>query len=435
MSLEGKAKRVRFYVHQGDLIGHTQAWVAIVNFLRKEDAAGATVFRGCEGFGGSGQIHTERWIDLVGPLPFVVEWIDSAERVEALLGQLKAMLGRGFITVEDTYVAMYEPRRVREVSRRLRAEDVMSREVASVAADASLREVVECMHERGYRAVPVVEQGTLIGIIANSDLVVRGDLSVRLDLLPALRKSELEIELERLGTTPLKARDIMTPAPATVHAKTTLPDVAALMIERRLKRLPVLDERERLVGMIGRLDLLRTVARAFSGDDSQPRDIGLNSDLPVSRVMRRDVPSVYPDTPVSEVMQAVVSTRLNRALVVDRDGRVLGLITDSELLERVTPSIRPSVVHSLMRRLPFVQPKPAQQRLEQHARATTASDLMSTDVTIVNETEPLRSAIVPMLQGKQKLVAIVDASQHLVGVLDRADILRGLLAASRAGQS
>lgn len=429
MSLEGKAKRVRFYVHQGDLIGHTQAWVAIVNFLRKEDAAGATVFRGCEGFGGSGQIHTERWIDLVGPLPFVVEWIDSAERVDALLGQLKTMLVRGFITVEDTYVAMYEPRRVREVSRRLRAEDVMSREVASVTADASLREVVECMHERGYRAVPVVENGTLIGIIANSDLVVRGDLSVRLDLLPALRKSELELELERLGTTPLKAKDIMSPAPTIVHASTSLPDVAMLMIERRLKRLPVLDARERLVGMISRLDLLRTVARAFAGDETQPRDVGLNSDLPVSRVMRRDAPSVYPDTPVSEVMQAVVSTRLNRALVVDRDRRVLGLITDSELLERVTPAIRPSIVHSLMMRLPFVQPRPDQQRLEQHARATIASDLMSTDVTVVKETEPLRTAIVPMLQGKQKLVAIVDANQHLVGVLDRADILRGLLAA------
>jgi CBS domain-containing protein len=123
----------------------------------------------------------------------------------------------------------------------------------------------------------------------------------------------------------------------------------------------------------------------------------------------------------------VIATRLNRVLVVDRERRVLGLITDFELLERVTPSVRPSAIHALMNRLPFVHPTPEQQQLEQHAQAATARDLMSTVVTVVGEHEPLRKTIAAMLESKQKLVAVIGEDERLVGVIDRADVLRGLI--------
>jgi CBS-domain-containing membrane protein len=427
MSLEGQAKRVRIYVNQGDLVGHTASYIAIIEFLRKEDAAGATVFRASEGFGSSGQLHTDRVVDLVGWSPVVVEWIDSAERVERLLERIEQMVVRGFITVDDTRVALYAPRRVRRVSDRLHAEDVMTRKPAFVAADASMREVVDAMRGQVYRAVPVVEDGVPIGIITNSDLVNRGGLALRLELLSGLSKPEQDVELSRIAENPKKARDIMSQSLVTVHLSTPLTEVADLMVHRRLKRLPVVGERDELVGMISRLDLLRTVSTGFQGDEPEPRLIGLNSDVPLARIMRRDVASVYPDTPAAEVMQAVIATRLNRVLVIDRERRVLGLVTDSELLERVTPSVRPSAIHSLMQRLPFVHPQPEQQQLEQHAQAKTARDLMSTVVTVVGEDEPVRTTIAAMLASKQKLVAITDKDRRLVGVIDRADILRGLI--------
>lgn len=80
---------------------------------------------------------------------------------------------------------------------------------------------------------------------------------------------------------------------------------------------------------------------------------------PLARVMRRDVPTVHSETPLAEVFQAVIATRLNRAFVVDGLHRAVGLVSDAELIERVTPALRPSVLWAVMHRLPFAHSRPA----------------------------------------------------------------------------
>jgi CBS domain-containing protein len=112
---------------------------------------------------------------------------------------------------------------------------------------------------------------------------------------------------------------------------------------------------------------------------------------------------------------------------VDADRRVLGIVTDADLLERVTPSLRRSVLHSLMHRLPFRHPPPEEVAVEQHASARTAQDLLSREVPTALADTPLRDALAPMLRGKEKLIAVVDAEHRLAGIVDRADILRGLI--------
>jgi CBS domain-containing protein/PII-like signaling protein len=426
MSLESNAKRVRIYVNEGDHVGHQAVDVAILSFLRRENAAGATVFRAVEGFAGDGDIHTSRLVDSLRALPLVIEWVDSAERVEQLLGPIKQMVKRGLITVDPTEVVLYAPLSVRRVSAHVSAADVMSREVATVAPEVPVRDVVELLLGKEYRAVPVVEGGVPVGIITNSDLVNRGGLGVRIELLPSLDTPELHAELERLSRNQKTAREVMTARPVTVPDNAALPHVADLMVRHRLKRLPVVDAQGHLVGVVSRLDLLRTVAQGGTGDESAPRELGLNASMEIARIVRRDVPTVHPETPVAEVMQAVFSTRLNRAVVVDQERRVLGLITDAELLERVTPSLRPSALRSLMHRLPFAPRRVGQHEAEQHGMARTAAELMVADVPTAEEHTLLGHALAPMLQGKEKLIAVVDAERRLVGVVDRADILRGL---------
>lgn len=426
-SLEGKAKRVRIYLNEGDHVGHKPAHVAIVEFLHNANCSGATVFRGIEGFGEAGDVHTDRLVDVTPRLPLVVEWVDTVERVERLLERVKAMVTRGLITVEDIHVALYAPHPVRRVSRLISAGEAMSREIVSVGPREPVSRVVELLLGKAYRAVPVVENGVPIGIVTNSDLVERGGLGARMELLPRLNTPEFQAELARLAKDRKVAGDIMTPKPVTVHAATPLPQVADLMSHRRLKRLPVTDNSGRLVGVISRVDLLRTVAEGYAGVAPEQARAGLNSNVPIARVMRRDVPTVHPDTPVGEVMQAVVSTRLNRAVVVDQARRVVGIVTDAELLDRVTPSLRPSALRSLMHRLPFLRHAAEELAAEHHAEARSAKDLMSTDVLTEGEETPLRQAIAAMLRGKHKLTAVVDREQRLVGVVDRADVLRGLV--------
>jgi CBS domain-containing protein len=250
---------------------------------------------------------------------------------------------------------------------------------------------------------------------------------VRVDLLQALDQPALHDVLARLAATNKVAADAMTPGPVTVHARTPLPQVAEVMTNRRLKRLPVVDDHGAMLGMVSRVDLLRTAARALGRKEPIPRELGLAGDTPLERVMRRDIPMVHPDTPLAEVFQAVVSTRLNRALVVDADRRVVGLVTDAELLDRLTPSLRPSALRSLMHRLPFVHLRPEDAAAEQHARARRAADLMVRDVPTATEDTLLSEATARMLRGNHKVLAVTDARGRIVGIVDRADLLHGLV--------
>lgn len=428
MDLVGKAKRLRIYLNDGDKVGHKPAYVAIVSLLRRENASGATVVRGMEGFGGSGVVHTTILAEVVQDLPIVIEWIDTAERVERLLPQLKEIVPRGLITIDDTEVVLYKPRGVRDVSSTLTAADVMAKDVVSVTKDVPVREVVQKVLGQVYRAVPVVDSGRPVGIITNSDLIDRGGLAVRLGLLEVLDEAALRAQLDRLGDGGKTAGDVMTPTLVTVAGTTPLPEVARVMASRRLKRLPVVDERGALLGIVSRLDLLRTVVQGFEPKETEAkRPHGLPVTAPVSVVMRDDVPIVHPDSRLPEVFQAVVSTRLNRAVVVDDQRRVLGLITAGALLERVTPALHPSAIRSLVHRLPFVHVSPEQAAVEHHAGARRAADLMTSDVATASPDTSLHDVISTVVDGAHKILIIVDADHHLLGVVDRADILHGLV--------
>jgi CBS domain-containing protein len=151
----------------------------------------------------------------------------------------------------------------------------------------------------------------------------------------------------------------------------------------------------------------------------------LSKDEQLSRVMRRDVPVVHPETPLPEVFQAVISTRLNRAFVVDDLGQVVGLVSDAELLGRIAPALRSTALQALVRRLPFVQPR--QEPASPQARGRTAADLMSNAFVRVEEGVLLSEAIGRMLREGQKVLAVTDSAGKLVGMVDRADLLRGLV--------
>ncbi len=107
MQIQGKAYRVSVYIGEDD---HTQGkplYMAILEYLKREGAAGATVVRGLAGFGAHSQIHTANIITLSADLPIKVEWVDVAERVERLLPQVRQMVNDGLITVDEVEVVQY----------------------------------------------------------------------------------------------------------------------------------------------------------------------------------------------------------------------------------------------------------------------------------------------------------------------------------------
>ncbi len=426
LDVVGKARRVRIYLGEDARIGRSPAPEAILEYLRGERAQGATVLRGSSGFGATGQIHSLRLVDVAQHLPVVVEWIDRPEVIERLLPRVKQLAPGALITVDDTEIVSCEAHPVRDVPGAVPVRDVMTRELKVAAPETTVRALAESMLGQPFGAVPVVRDGVPIGIVTSGDLVRKGGMGVRLDLLRGLDGPEVHAALERLSDTKLTAAAVMTAPPVTVLASTPLPEVAALMSRRRLKRLPVVDAGGRLAGVVSRIDLLRAAAGGLAGAPPTPRALGLAADAPLSSVMRREVPVVHPETPLPEVFQAVIATRLNRALVVDAERRVVGVVTDAELLDRVTPALREGALHALVRRLPFAHLERGDPSAAQHARARTAAELMSGAFATVREEAPLGEAVALMLEGRHKILAVTDAAGRLAGVVDRADLLQGL---------
>jgi len=155
--------------------------------------------------------------------------------------------------------------------------------------------------------------------------------------------------------------------------------------------------------------VLRAVAESF------PRGTAEGTSHPGAKtagdLMRTDAPVVRADAPLRDVVDVVASTRLNRAVVVDEDNKVLGVITDADVLASVEPSARPGVVGALMR----VGGAPG-------GRAT-AADLMRHESPVVSASASLAEAAHVMVAHRRKILPVVDQGGRLLGVIDRADLL------------
>jgi CBS domain-containing protein len=145
--------------------------------------------------------------------------------------------------------------------------------------------------------------------------------------------------------------------------------------------------------------------------------------------MNRTVPTVRPDATLPEVLDAVVSTRLNRAVVVDDAGRPAGIVVDTDLMQRVMPAAHPGLVQTLMHR---VHPGPPEQQQQwQRLTGQRAADVMRPleELLVVPADTPIPEVIDRSLAQRIKLVAIVDGDGRLVGMVDRADLLAALVPA------
>jgi CBS domain-containing protein len=416
MHIVGTGKRVRIYIGEQDRAAghHEPLWETILELLRNEGAAGATLSRGLAGFGAHSKLHMARLADLAPDLPIVVEWIDGPERVERLLPRVSALVTTGMITIDDVEIVKYTHRAPRAMPPD-RVGDVMTRDVFAVHPETPLGEIVRLLLDRDCRSVPVVSaQNRLVGIITNSDLVERGGVSARVELLKSLEAPALERELSAPEAKQRTAAEVMTPEPTYVTADEPLQRAAHLMVEHGIKRLPVVDDGGHLAGMLSRVDILRTMGEDYHVPDKGEVHIGGPARI-VGDIMRTDVPSVPADAPLGEVLDAVTGTRLNRAIVVDADDRVVGIISDQDLLARLDPGAETGLMAALMRR----------GRLSPEAKAL-AREVMRGPVVAVPMETLVAEAVQRMLEARHKVLPILGSDGRLLGVVDRADLLRAL---------
>lgn len=420
MQLQGKAVRVTIYIGESDRYQGQALYMALLELLRREGAAGATVTRGLAGFGARSRIHTATILTLSEDLPLRLEWVDQPEVVERLLPQVRQMVDDGLITAEQIDVVQYAPgRRADPLAQAV--GDVMRTEVTSVGPGTPVGEIVTLLLQHGYRSVPVVDDaGRLSGIITDGDLLARAGLAARLDLQETLTEQQVQAQVRALREREQTAREIMTQPVVTVRSTDSLRQAVDRMVEQQLKRLPVVDEQGRLVGWISRVDVLRTLEyhHLAPAPTAQPAR-GENS---IAALMYQQVPAVRAEATLEEILQVLEADSFRRVVVVDDERRVLGIITDGDLLRRSQASSRSRLVGRLRNLL--AGQEAARPLLD---GSETAAELMTAPAITISLDAPLTEALQRMLYHQIKRLPVVDEDGQLVGLLGRGNLLRGLL--------
>lgn len=105
--LVGENLLLRIYIAEGDRYEHRPLYEALVEMLRKEGFAGATVLRGICGFGANSVYHSQKLLDLSADLPMIIEAVESEEKVNSVMPRIDAMMSGGMITMEKVKVIRY----------------------------------------------------------------------------------------------------------------------------------------------------------------------------------------------------------------------------------------------------------------------------------------------------------------------------------------
>jgi CBS-domain-containing membrane protein len=134
--------------------------------------------------------------------------------------------------------------------------DVMTRDVLVARPEATFRELVRLIEDHHVHALPVVDElGRVLGIVAESDLLIKEELTEGHVRTPLQRRGRAR----PAGTT---AGEIMTSPVVTIDSSQTLGQAARVFHQRHLGRLPVVEDDGRLIGIVTRSDLLTVFLRS-----------------------------------------------------------------------------------------------------------------------------------------------------------------------------
>ena len=150
----------------------------------------------------------------------------------------------------------------------LTARDIMTKEVVTVTPQTGVRELAALLLARNISGAPVVDEaGKVLGVVTESDLVFRNKkvhLPTAVAILDAFvfleSPGKMEQELKKMAGS--KVGDICSQRLISVRPDTELEELATLMAEQQVHTLPVL-EGEQLVGVIGKADIIRTIAQGL----------------------------------------------------------------------------------------------------------------------------------------------------------------------------
>ena len=107
MRLKGHQNRLTIFVGESDHHGHTPLATEIVQRAHRAGLAGASVFRGVEGYGASNHIHTTRILSLSDDLPIAIIIVDTDEAIQRFVPELDDLITEGLVILDEVAVIKY----------------------------------------------------------------------------------------------------------------------------------------------------------------------------------------------------------------------------------------------------------------------------------------------------------------------------------------
>ncbi len=146
---------------------------------------------------------------------------------------------------------------INRLTRAVEAKDVMNRDVVWVTPGTLLKEVAEIMGRHGISGVPVVDEGDkVVGIISEKDFLSHMGIQKNITFMSVVAECLIGNGCMAVDIRGKSAGDIMTSPAITVYEDTSIMEVDNRMRNHRINRVPVLNQKDKLSGIVTRTDLL-----------------------------------------------------------------------------------------------------------------------------------------------------------------------------------
>ncbi|MBK8267381.1 MAG: CBS domain-containing protein [Planctomycetes bacterium] len=206
-----------------------------------------------------------------------------------------------------------------------RISQIMSSPAITVEAEASLEVAAELMLREGIRAIPLVYQDRVAGIVTETDF-----LKCYLDDRPIARKSGWRLR---------KVADLMSSPVVTLKSGDQFVHAVRTMQSRRIRHLVIVDD-GKMMGLVSDRDLRRGLGGLpLQAQDERASASRSHMQVVMADVMSREVMTIEPSASLAEVAEIMVKNKFG-SLPVMRDGNLVGIVTEADLLRHFVASCK-----------------------------------------------------------------------------------------------
>lgn len=149
-------------------------------------------------------------------------------------------------------------------------------------------------------------------------------------------------------------------------------------------------------------------------------------EMPVTSVMSSPVTTLSPETTVEEAIALLVDSDFGGAPVVDHDGRLVGVLDDSDLIVSEARLHGPTSIEFLGAYIPLPGERKRFEEELRHALAQTVADVMDTDAPTVADTATIEDVATIIHDHRVARVPVVDGERRVVGIVTRTDLVKSL---------